>query len=47
MACSVDVAGAVALLGRGVEGELADGQDAAAHIQDGTVHNAVLVVENT
>ena len=42
-----DVRGAVTLLGRGMQGELAYDQQAAVHFADGLVHDAVFIVENT
>ena len=41
-----DVGRAVALLGRGHQGELADDDDIPAGFQDAAVHHAVFVVEN-
>ena len=44
---SVDVRGAVAFAGACHEGKLADGKDVAAGFQDGTVHHAFFVIEDT
>ena len=41
-----DVAGAVALAGGGVQGELADDQQVAPHVEHGAVHHALGVVEH-
>ena len=41
----VDIAGAVAFFGGGVEGELAHGEHIASHILHAAVHHAFVVVE--
>ena len=47
MACCADVAGSVALSGKCVQGELADNKDFSLDIEHRTVHDVVLIVEDT
>ena len=41
-----DIGGAAAAAGIAVKGELGDGEDAAARVQEGSVHDAVFIVED-